>query len=130
MGQNKIAKGDSIMIPIPAGGCSSGGFVDSSTNGIIATPGLPIQVGNDMVVVPEGTYSAGTVGNVTGHIRGAFGNQLLKTGDAPAVGDKLYLDTVDGYLTVTSGGNLFAGWAYSLPAVVGVNTVIALRLKG
>ena len=98
-------------------------------NSTIGTPGLCIQVGNDMVGIPEGSYSAGAVGNVTLHLSGAFGNMLLHTGDTPAVGDKLYWDNTDGYLTTTSGGNVLAGHCYELPAVVNGNTVVGILLK-
>jgi hypothetical protein len=129
MAQNRIASGDSILIAIPAGGCNSGGSVPS--NSTIATPGLPILLGNDIVGVPESSFAAGTAGNMVLLLEGAYGNMTLKTGDAPAVGDKLYLDTADGYLTVTSSGNVWAGWCYTAPVVVNsINTCGLLLKKG
>lgn len=125
MGLNRIADGHSILIPIPAGGCQSGGLMV----GTVATPGLPILIGNDMVGVPESSFASNTTGNVVVKLDGAFGNLLLKTGDTPAIGDKLYLDTTDGYLTVTTTNNVWAGWCYQTAQVVGTNTVVGLLLK-
>ena len=75
------------------------------------------------------SHDAGAVGNVTVHLEGVFGNILLKTGDTPSVGDKLYFDSGNAYLTTTSGGNVWAGWCFYAPAIVGANTVVAIKLK-
>ena len=127
MGLNQIGRGESMLIAIPAGGAKSGGSVPA--NSTVATPGVPILVGGDIVGVPESSFGAGTAGNMTLLLVGVFGNMLLHTGDTPAVGDKLYLDSADGYLTTSSGGNVFAGWAMSTASVVGANTIVSLRLK-
>lgn len=124
---NRIQDGHSILIAIPAGGCNSGGYTPS--NSTIATPGLPLSIGNDLVGVPESTFAAGTTGNVVVKLDGAFGNMTLKTGDTPAIGDKLYLDTTDGYLTTTASGNVWAGWCWSAPQVINNITVCGLLLK-
>jgi len=132
---NRIANGHSIMIPIPAGGCQSGGYMGSST---VAQPGQVINVGNDLVGVPEGSYAPGTAGNMTLLLDGAYGNMLLNTGDTPIVGDKLYVNTTPvtinditypGVLTTTAGDNVFAGWCYSLPVVGATYTTVGLLLK-
>jgi hypothetical protein len=126
MGQNKIADGDSIMIAIPAGGCESGGRRD----GAAIVPGKTILVGNDTVGIPQSSYAAATSGNVTLHLEGIFSNIKLKTGDTPAVGDKLYHDNDPGELTTTAEGNVFAGHAMSTAVVGTSDTTVTIRLKG
>lgn len=126
MGLNKIANGDSIMIAIPAGGCSSGGQMV----GTVATPGKCILVGADVVGIPQSSYAAATEGNVTLHLTGIFGNMLLKTGDTPAIGDKLYHDADPGQLTTTAEDGVFAGHAMSVAVVGDDATTVAIRLKG
>lgn len=45
-----------------------------------------------------------------------------KAGDAPATGAALYWDNTAKNLTVTAGGNTYAGWAFA-PAAAGDATV-------
>jgi predicted RecA/RadA family phage recombinase len=119
---NRIQQAETIMVAIPAGGCSTV---------------MPLLIGADLVGIPQGTYGAGTTGNVTVHLEGAFRGLPLKTGDTPAVGDKLYWDNGNSYLTTTSGGNVWAGWAWPIldtgdtatAYVVGDTTTVALKLK-
>ena len=115
---NRIQNGKSVMIAIPAGGCS---------------PTTPLLIGNDLVGIPEGTYGAGATGNVTVWVDGAFRGLPLHTGDTPNVGDKLYWDNTDGYLTTTVGSNVWAGWAWpSIDGGVGAvdgSGNVGLKLK-
>lgn len=128
MGRNFIQEGDSIDIAIPAGGCESGG--KGTANSTAKTPGVPVLVGADLVGIPDGSFDAGTSGNVAVHLEGVFGNIKLKTGDAPAIGDKLYFDNGNGYLTTSSSGTVWAGHAWSTADASGATTVVAIRLKG
>ena len=116
-----------MMIAIPAGGCESGGRGVTGTTGM--TPGVCIKVGADIIGVPDASHDAGDAGNVTLHLCGVFGNMKLKTADAPAIGDKLYHDDGNSYLTTTSGGNVWAGWAMSEADTSGETTVVQLKLK-
>jgi hypothetical protein len=120
-----IQRGKSIQIAIPAGGCQSGGQMV----GTVPTPGVPVLVGEDLVGIPENSYAAATSGNMTLNLTGVYDNIMLKTGDTPGIGDKLYFDNADSYLTTTEGEYVFAGWAWSAAVIVGANTVVAIRLK-
>ena len=128
MGMNRIEQGSSIMIAIPAGGCSSGGQVAS--NSTTATPGVPVLVGNDMVGIPEGTYASGTTGNVTVLLRGVYNNIAKLTTDTFNVGDKLYLDNGNGWLTTNANGgaNVWVGWAWNTGA--NGDTACSVKLRG
>lgn len=126
MGQNKVADGSSILIAIPAGGCESGGRRD----GAAIVPGKTILVGNDVVGIPHSSYAVATSGFVTLQLTGIFSNIKLKTGDTPAVGDKLYHDDDEDELTTTADGNVLAGHAMSTAAVGTTDTTVTIRLKG
>ena len=104
---NKVSQGKRILIPIPAGGCEDGGRF----NGTIHVPGIPILIGNDLVGVPLNSFGAGASGNVNVDLEGVFANIAKKPTDTFSIGDKLYLDSGNGYLTTTSAGNVWAGWA-------------------
>ena len=128
MAKNFIEAGDSIMIAIPAGGCSSGGQDVANEPSSMATPGNCIVLGGDLVGIPANTFSAGTAGNVTLHLEGAFGNMAKHDPtEAWNQGDKLYAVVADGSLTATSSSNVFAGWAWD--ATINGATVCSLRLK-
>ena len=119
MGMQQRGMGVKITIPIPGAGTQDGGY--TASNSTIPTPGVCIQVGNGLVGVPDGTFAAGTSGNVTLHLQGEFNNMLLKTGDAPAIGDNLYWDNANYWLTVTAGSLVKAGRCSTLPSIVTIS---------
>jgi len=112
MGKNMVAKGDSVMIAIPDGGCSTG---------------TPILWGAK-VGVPDNTYAASTSGNVTLHLAGVFSDLVKKEGDTFAEGAVVYWDDTEKELTSTSSGNTLAGHAYV--AAGSSATTMTVRLVG
>ena len=112
MGKNFVAKGHSIKIDIPAGGCSTG---------------TPVLVGGDLLGVPENTFAASTSGIVELHLGGVFSGLAKKAGDTFAVGDKVYWDDTNKYFTSTSSGNLWKGHCYATAA--SADTTMTVRIR-
>lgn len=111
MGKNFVQEGCSIMIAIPAGGCSTG---------------TPIKVGGDLVGVPDGNYDAGASGNVTLHLEGVFSGLAKKANDTFAVGDVVYWDNGGSYFTSTSSGNLKKG--HCMVTAAAADTTMTVRI--
>jgi len=127
MGLNRVSDGDSIMIAIPEDGCESGG----RWNGTNRVPGKVIQMGGDVIGIPNDSFEADTTGNVTLHLAGVFSNMSLTPGDEPEIGDKLWHDELlPGFLS-SSENAVFAGHAMSEAVDIGGGAyTVSVRLKG
>lgn len=106
---------------------------DSGMNTVTFTAGAAMTPG-DIVALPDGRAGvvAGLANVASGdpvacHVAGVF--QVAKlSSDANAVGESLYWDDTNKWLTETAGGNLYVGKCFATAAALTTTTLVALNV--